>query len=125
MAMHKRCYYERDKSYINYGARGIKVCDRWFDFQNYLDDMGERPLGMFLERIDNDGNYEPSNCKWATRKEQNYNKRSTKFVSLDGEIVVLAEAARRLNQEYYAFHHRMAKHNFAGDARNYCVRGAA
>jgi len=121
MAMHKRCYNEKDKSFKDYGARGIKVCERWFDFKSYLDDMGERPDGMFLERINNDGNYEPLNCRWATRIEQNKNKRSTRYVMLDGACVLLVDAAKILNQSYQAFHHRMAKHNFMGNARDFCV----
>ena len=119
IAMHKRCYYERDKSFKDYGARGIKVCDRWYSFANYLEDMGERPPGMFLERINNDGDYEPSNCRWATRKEQNSNKRSNILVMLDGQPVILSDAARILNKNYYVFYHRMARQNFIGEARNY------
>ena len=121
MAMHKRCYYEKDNAFKNYGARGITVCDRWFDFKNYLDDMGNRPDNMFLERINNNGNYEPSNCRWATRIEQNRNKRSTKTVMLDGTMMLLIDAARLLNQNYQAFHHRMAKRGFSGNARDFCV----
>jgi hypothetical protein len=118
--MHKRCYYEKDGAYKNYGARGIKVCDRWFDFANYLEDMGERPSGMSLERIDNNGNYEAANCRWATRQEQNLNKRCTRMVWLDQKLVLLVDAAKILNQNYQAFYHRMANRNFVGDARDYC-----
>ena len=74
--MKDRCQNPNDKSYHNYGSRGIKVCERWQDFRNFFADMGARPSGLTLERMDNDGNYEPGNCKWASYKEQNNNKRS-------------------------------------------------
>lgn len=71
-----RCYNPNNKSFKNYGGRGIKVCDEWrFSFQTFLHDMGERPPRLTLDRINNDGNYTPGNCRWATYKEQNNNNR--------------------------------------------------
>lgn len=73
--MKGRCANQNNRSYVNYGGRGITVCERWLSFTNFLSDMGERPEGLSLERMDNDAGYSPENCKWATRSEQNKNKR--------------------------------------------------
>ena len=76
-SMKTRCINQNQKNYMYYGGRGIKVCDRWIkSFENFLADMGERPDGKTLDRYpDNDGNYEPGNCRWATAKQQIANRR--------------------------------------------------
>src|SRR3990167_7269474 len=79
--MKRRCRNPSDKSYLNYGARGIKVCEKWKrDFSAFLTDVGPRPKGYWLERVNNNGNYEPSNVKWATPKQQMKNRRPPKII---------------------------------------------
>lgn len=79
-SMRNRCTNSRCARYARYGGRGICVCARWQSFETFLADMGDCPPGMSIERIDNDGNYEPSNCRWATAMEQSLNKSTTRYV---------------------------------------------
>lgn len=79
--MKQRCQYAKHHIFHDYGGRGIRVCERWQEFKNFLADMGERPDGKTLDRKDVDGNYEPGNCRWATRLEQERNKRGRSSVA--------------------------------------------
>lgn len=93
--MISRCRIPSATSYENYGGRGIKVCDRWLRFENFLADMGEPAVGQSIERNDSDGHYEPANCRWATRVEQNRNQRDLHYLTFCGETLCVAEWAER------------------------------
>lgn len=82
-----RCYNPNWKQYNDYGGRGIRVCQRWLDsFEHFLEDMGRKPSHSHsIQRRDNDGNYSPDNCYWATDKEQRRNKRTTNWITIEGE----------------------------------------
>ena len=89
-----RCLSRLGKTDPLYGGRGITVCKRWAEsFSLFLEDMGERPPGCSLDRINNDGNYEPGNCRWATDCQQSRNKRTNKFITAFGETKTLIEWA--------------------------------
>lgn len=93
--MIRRCRGGNDKAKW-YADRGIKVCERWKTFENFYADMGERPAGMSLDRIDNNGGYEPGNCRWATRVEQGGNKRNNVIWELNGKRQCAARWAKEL-----------------------------
>lgn len=106
-AMKERCFRENHSHFDDYGGRGISVCERWMHFENFLADMGARPGdGYSLERIDNDGNYEPGNCRWATSLEQVRNRRCTVRLTSAGETLTLKEWSRRLKVSYQTLYGR-------------------
>jgi hypothetical protein len=87
--MHKRCENPNQKTFNYYGGRGIKVCERWNDFRNFYLDMGKCPESFTLDRLDCDGDYEPSNCRWASMKEQSRNRRSNHMITFNGKTQCL------------------------------------
>lgn len=96
-SMKMRCNGVNDPSYPRYGGKGIKVCERWKKFKNFLEDMGERPPGKTLDRIDNTGNYSPENCKWSTKKEQQRNKSNNRVIFYQGKSQTLAGWVEEFN----------------------------
>ena len=109
--MKSRCTNPNAGEWKRYGARGIAVCDRWLhSFDVFLADMGPRPSpDHSLDREDSDGNYEPSNCRWATKKEQQRNRRCTSYVEYQGEKLPLAELAERVGISRHALKGRLRK----------------
>jgi len=91
-SMKNRCTNQNSPDYYRYGGIGIKICDRWMNsFDNFLADMGERPKGLTLDRIDNEGDYTPENCRWATTIEQLSNRRNTVKIDYNGKKLTLRE----------------------------------
>ena len=94
--MKDRCYNINDKSYKNYGGRGIQVCERWHKFESFFEDMGRCPKGRSLDRKDNDGDYCKANCRWATNEEQYNNKRTNIWKEYEGKNKTIAQWGRSL-----------------------------
>lgn len=107
-----RCTNPNHVAFKNYGGRGIQVCESWRSFNNFKADMGDRPEGGMLDRENNNGNYEPTNCRWSTRKEQNSNRRNCIYVDCEGERVTLREYCRRKSLPYRPIVKRIQDRNW-------------
>ena len=95
--MKSRCFNPNHKNYLDYGGRGIKVCDLWLNFENFLADMGLKPTAKYsIDRIDNDGDYCPDNCKWYTQTEQVNNRRSNRLITIDDVTLTIAQWAKKM-----------------------------
>jgi len=97
-SMRRRCLVKSYKNYVTYGGRGITICDRWASFKNFLDDMGKRPSNLYsIDRIDNNENYTPGNCRWATRYTQSNNRRNNIKLTLHGLTMNISQWSERLD----------------------------
>jgi hypothetical protein len=105
--MRQRCDNPKRNNYKNYGGRGIRVCKRWEKLENFESDMGERPPGATLERIDNSKGYEPSNCAWATKARQRRNSRRILSYTYQGKTQCLEDWSRELGIRYPTLYARI------------------
>lgn len=112
-AMIQRVTNPTNVRWEHYGGRGIDVCERWRDFDNFVADMGECPDGLTLDRLDNDGDYEPGNCRWATRTEQNRNNRRTHMITYDGRTQSMSAWAEEIGMNYKTLERRLNQYDFS------------
>lgn len=105
--MKSRCSNPKDNNFKRYGGRGISVCKRWDRFENFLHDMGEKPNGKQIDRINNNGNYDPGNCRWATRKQQTRNTRRNIFMTFRGTTACLSELCEKFKMGYHTVYARL------------------
>lgn len=106
-AMRMRCQNQNNSAFSYYGGRGIKVCDKWQKFENFFEDMGLRPSKLHtIDRINVNGNYEPSNCRWATPAQQNSNKRSNHYLHIGGVRLTVNQASRIFNVPWHRIRQR-------------------
>jgi hypothetical protein len=109
-SMKQRCLNKNHKNYDRYGGRGITVCDEWLNsFENFYRDMGDRPKGLSLDRIDNNKGYSKENCRWTTFKNQSRNRVSNVMINYKGKLYVQAEFCEIANLTKYAVGYRLKK----------------
>lgn len=109
VSMRQRCDNPNSEAYDNYGGRGIKVCKRWIIFENFLEDMGESPTDLQLDRIDNDGDYYKENCRWITSKQNSRNKRDNRILTLYGVTKCSIEWSEKLGINYQTLCTRLSR----------------
>lgn len=115
-SMKSRCKNQKDPMFVHYGARGVSVCGRWStSFEAFLEDMGSRPVGHTLDRIDVNGNYEPGNCRWADSKTQARNKRSNQIVTFQNRQMTLVELSEVTGLPYQRLHERIVERGWETD----------
>lgn len=105
--MRQRCQNKNSPKYPRYGGRGITVCERWEAFENFLQDMGEPPKGTSLDRVNNDGNYEPSNCRWATPTQQVLNTSRNRVYEFQGKKQTISQWSEELGVSQFTIHSRI------------------
>ena len=109
ISMRQRCDNPNDPAYANYGGRGIRVCERWREYANFLADMGARPPRYEIDRIDNDGPYSPENCRWVTSKANKHNKRSSRMLTWQGVTLPVTAWAERLGMHPRTLFNRLGR----------------
>lgn len=108
--MRQRCLNLNDPNYQAYGAKGVTICESWKQsFQSFLKDMGKRPHGTSLDRINNDGDYEPGNCRWATRSEQNRNRRNNRTIMFRGVSTFVPDLLAKFGIKKSTFYTRIKR----------------
>src|SRR5450631_1787951 len=108
MSNNNRCNNENDKQYVDYGGRGIHICERWISFKNFLEDMGKKPSPQYsIDRIDNELGYSKENCRWSTAKTQANNRRSNKYLVVDGVKKTLMEWSEHYQLSYSMIQDRL------------------
>lgn len=105
--MRSRCNNQHSKAFPSYGGRGIRVCDRWNSFAAFLADMGIAPVDGCIDRIDNNGNYEPGNCRWVNHSINNNNRRNTRLIEFGGERLSIAQWGRRFGKSRWLIADRL------------------
>ena len=113
-SMLERCHDTKNQAWIRYGGRGIKVCESWKSFENFIADMGNTPFaGAQIDRENNNGDYEPSNCRWATGTQNARNKSNNHLLEYEGQTKCLSEWAESLGMTYSKLKSRINKHNWS------------
>lgn len=107
--MLNRCQSPKCQMWHRYGGRGISVCERWLRFENFFADMGPRPIGASLDRINNDGNYEPGNCRWATNVQQGSNTSQNRWIECNGETRTISQWAMVVGLTRLTIHKRLQR----------------